>query len=247
MVRRPYSSGFTVIEVTLFLAISGLMIVGMFVGVSGSINRQRYDDAVKSFQDFVQGQYNIVDNVRNNRPTEYVCNTATGTIASGSSDISRGMSDCMVVGRLITTTDGHNFISEPIIATGTVFDTTHTETALIDSLGLVRMPAGGSKDDETYRVAWDTYAYTKKDDHTARSAQLLILRMPTSGIVRTYFRTTPPTADLSPLWKSSSEAQLTLCIESDGMTLTPPTGVRVLKDAINTNSVQFITAGENGC
>ncbi len=247
MVRSPYSSGFTIIEVMLFLAISGLMIVGMFVGISGSINRQRYDDAVSSFQDYIQGQYNIVDNVRNNRPDSYIC--SGGSISTGSG-MNRGTSDCTLAGRLITTTDGSNFVSEPVIATGTTLVTDSTEVALLDSLGLTRMPTGASRDDDTYRLAWSTRVYAgigTKATLSTHTAQLLILRIPTSGVIRTYFRTSSSTAPLNQLWNAPPTDQLLLCVEPDGLTMANANGVKVLKNAVNTNSVQFITAGEGAC
>lgn len=239
MVRPQYTSGFTVIEVMLFFAISGLMITGMFVGISGSINRQRYDDAVHSLQDYMQGQYNFVDNVRNNRISASV---------AGCDGAARGTSTaCMIVGRLITTTNGSTFTSEPVFSTNPTLDTTNGETALLNSLGLALAASADANDKETYQTAWSTRIYTNKNDPSAsRTAQLLILRMPTSDVVRTYFRTAT-TGPLSGFWAGAPVGQLALCVEPDGLIGSSPTGVRILANAINANSVQFITAGANVC
>lgn len=248
MARVSYDSGFTVIEVMLFLAITGLMIVGMFVGVSGSINRQRYEDAVHSFQDYMQGQYNLVDNVRNNHLSNYVCQG--GAIVDGGmgGDESRGTSeDCTIVGRLVTTTDGQNFVSEPVYSTSSDLDTTHGETALLNSLDLATGPTAGATDNDDYKLAWNTTIYTDRaHPGSSQTAQLLILRMPVSGVVRTYFRTVTA-GSMNTFWNGPSPAEITLCVAPDGLIKSNPTGVRVLASAINANSVQFIPAGAGKC
>ena len=55
-------SGFTIIEVSLFLAITALLFVGITVGTQNSINQQRYADSVNSFADFLRNIYSEVSN-----------------------------------------------------------------------------------------------------------------------------------------------------------------------------------------
>ncbi len=47
-------SGFTIIEVMLFLAITGLMLIGVLGGTYSSIARQRYNDSLRSFAEFLR-------------------------------------------------------------------------------------------------------------------------------------------------------------------------------------------------
>jgi prepilin-type N-terminal cleavage/methylation domain-containing protein len=54
--------GFTIIEVMIFLAISGLLLVGVLIGTGTTIARQRYNDAVQSFAEFLRQQYSFVIN-----------------------------------------------------------------------------------------------------------------------------------------------------------------------------------------
>lgn len=56
--------GFTIIEVSIFLAVTGLLFIGITVGVQNSIFHQRYNDAVQSFADFLRGVYDGVLNVQ---------------------------------------------------------------------------------------------------------------------------------------------------------------------------------------
>lgn len=69
MTKKLYQhqKGFTLIEVGLFLAITGLIIVGVIATTSGQINRHRFNDTVQDFADFLMGLYSSATNVQNNR------------------------------------------------------------------------------------------------------------------------------------------------------------------------------------
>ncbi|MEP6710564.1 MAG: prepilin-type N-terminal cleavage/methylation domain-containing protein, partial [Candidatus Saccharibacteria bacterium] len=56
--RHP---GFTIIEVMLFLAISGALAVGILIGSNVAITSQRYRDSLNSLQSLLQQQYNQTD------------------------------------------------------------------------------------------------------------------------------------------------------------------------------------------
>lgn len=55
--------GFTLIEVSLFLAITALIFVGVVAGTQNSIFQQRYDDTVQDFTDFLRNIYSQTINV----------------------------------------------------------------------------------------------------------------------------------------------------------------------------------------
>lgn len=54
--------GFTLIEVALFLAISGLLFVGIIAGTQNSIWNQRFHDSVQSYAEFLRSIYSQVSN-----------------------------------------------------------------------------------------------------------------------------------------------------------------------------------------
>lgn len=54
--------GFTFVEVTLFLAVTALIFIGIVTSVQNSMERQRFDDTVHNFYDFVQSIYSRVSN-----------------------------------------------------------------------------------------------------------------------------------------------------------------------------------------
>jgi len=92
-----YRDGFTIIETMLFLGITGLLIVGILAGTGNSISIQRYRDSVTSLQSMLQMQYSNVENVSNNSVAAKSCGAKTSP---------RGQSDCVILGRFISTTDG---------------------------------------------------------------------------------------------------------------------------------------------
>lgn len=54
--------GFTLIEVALFLAISGLLLVGIIAGTQNSIWNQRFFDSVQNYTEFLRSIYSQVSN-----------------------------------------------------------------------------------------------------------------------------------------------------------------------------------------
>ena len=245
MTRRHISGGFTIIEVMLFLAITGLMLAGVFVAISGSINRQRYHDATTSFTDFLQGQYNTVDNVRSNRSDAAACD-ASGVRDSGNQP--RGTSACSVIGRYISTLNGSNITSRPIYATAdvTAIDMATSETELIDALELRTAPDSMAIDDsESYTLAWNTHVYTD-GNQAARDFRIVLVKLPTNGLIRTYF-TTSPGSDVESVIAATAAETINLCVASDGLVSTPATGAKLLRTGSGVNGVQPIIPSEGGC
>ena len=59
-------NGFTLVEMSLFLAVTGLLFVGIIAGTQNTIRRQRYNDSVQNFVDFWRNIYASVSNTQNN-------------------------------------------------------------------------------------------------------------------------------------------------------------------------------------
>ena len=55
-------TGFTLIEIVLFLAITGLLFVGIVAGTGNSIAQQRFTDSVQSFTELLRSVYSEVSN-----------------------------------------------------------------------------------------------------------------------------------------------------------------------------------------
>ena len=97
--------GFTVIEVTMFLAISGTMAIALLAGIGVAIQRQQYRDAVQSYANFLTEQYSKVISIENDRQPTDPC-----PIQGASVNGYRGQSNCVIVGRYIIGDDqGRSF------------------------------------------------------------------------------------------------------------------------------------------
>lgn len=123
--------GFTLIEVLLFLAISTLIVVALMTGITTTVARQRYNDTVQDFVQFLRQQYSDVITTSNSRGiTDETCSnygivrnrliSAQDTIFTGANVLpltvknalanlptldndgdGRGRSDCVIFGKLI--------------------------------------------------------------------------------------------------------------------------------------------------
>ena len=136
--------GFTIIEVSMFLGISALLMVGLISGITLSIQRQRYTDSVQSTQSFLQRQFNETLNTINNR--EQNC--------GASPNIQRGASDCLVLGKLISFSPGSPGSDE--IRVRTIISTTEPTEGELE--------AANSED-----TVWQLYAPVVRDDSNEES------------------------------------------------------------------------------
>lgn len=103
------ASGFTIIEVMLFLAVTGLMMAGILVSATSSINAQQYRDGVESTRNSIASQYAEVYSM------QIFSLTGEGTggerndinidpcrwLDGNEVNVNRGTSDCFYTGRLV--------------------------------------------------------------------------------------------------------------------------------------------------
>lgn len=174
--------GFTLIEVALFLVVTGALFVGVTVGVQNSIFQQRFNDSVQNFVEFLRSAYAETMSVVN---------------------INQGRSEKAIYGKLITfgesydlagnrvnTNDRKNVIfSYDVIGdigdveTGSVLETLASLDANVvvandESIGFVGMA-------ESYVPRWAAQIENTNDYNPFEGA-LLIVRHPRSGTVYTY-------------------------------------------------------------
>ena len=95
--------GFTIIETMLFLALTGLMLVGAMVGIGTNLTHSRYRDSVEDIAIMIRNQYDQVNRVQIERRTDTgVCELITGdktySIKEQELNLGRGRSNCDVYG-----------------------------------------------------------------------------------------------------------------------------------------------------
>lgn len=172
--------GFTIIEVVIFLAISGLLLSAMFFGTGSMVSRQRFTDTTDSLQVFFQSQYEEVVNGVNVRASDEDC--------KGSSS-QAGQSECFLVGKLLKIPkDGSTVDSYYIIATASASNTTTVRDELEKSQ-LKVIDTGMA----SYELKWGAKigTTTRASDRTgaAVSNTAVFMRLPNSGkMIRLYYR-----------------------------------------------------------
>lgn len=239
-------SGFTIIEVILFLAITGLIMSVMLVGIANGINQERYRDASTSLLGYLQGQYSSTINVSNTREKSQPC-TGVGV------DDGRGTSDCFIVGRVLTSSsDGKSIESKQVYATvaiaaSDIAGLNKTDLTILRESGLIASTTTTS----TYTLEWGT-KLVEPTGLPAGNSQftLLIVRMPTSGIVHTFAvkssNKTPDEVLNSTVLPAEPTMDVKVCLEPAGLVRPAQglTGVQVSKNAANGGGVKFVAAGD---
>lgn len=111
--------GFTIIEVTIFLGISGLLLLMMFIGTGSMASRQRFSDTTDSLLVYFQAQYDEVVNGVNVRSATSECQAD-----SPPATVQPGKSQCLLLGKLLTiSSDGKTIQSSYIVSTHSVTPT----------------------------------------------------------------------------------------------------------------------------
>ena len=217
--KLTHRFGFTIIETMLFLAITGLLVVAVLVGTGASINRQRYRDSITSLQAIIQQQYSEVSSVNNDRDNSWVCDSTSGAVTklgSGSS-VSRGQSNCVVLGKLISSSsDGLSLTISDVIGSE-IPNSAQVETD-IEALTQYKMHISPVAE-ETYDVEWGSSLAKPGSDQIA-SFSVLILQSPLSGIIRTFNSQNTVITDSnisSIVNKTSLIDPVKICVNSNGL------------------------------
>lgn len=183
--------GFTIVEVMLFLALSGFMLVGILAGTGSSIANQRYKDSVQDAVDAIKDAFSFVSD------TEI-------PVYNESSD-GRGRSDRVVYGTLLmikrqtieyTTIVGDDYS----VALRSASEEDAKKLKEASDIQLLKMlnatnincsatgtscePAGATK---SQKLKWDAVLYDEYgNNYSAPVAAVLIFRTPRTGAIRTY-------------------------------------------------------------
>lgn len=191
--------GFTIIELSLFFAVSGLLLVTMLTGIGLAVQRQRFTDSVNGTQSFLQQQYNESQITINNR----AANQCGGSEA-------RGASDCLVIGKIIDlgngTGDESVIKSYPVIVNEKQVSAQPNATPFIDvflDYSVQAKALQNSTDEQSYIVPWGAKLGTIMDSRgklTTTGASpvryIMIVRSPLSGVISTFKLTLQPTDEL---------------------------------------------------
>jgi len=210
--------GFTIIEVMLFLAVSGALAAGVLGGSSVAINNQRYVDAANSFKAVVQEEFINTTRVANLRDanTNFTCPADPASEARP-----RGASDCVIVGRLVSiATSGEMTRSNIIGVEPTAAPTTPAPANDIEAIKAYTLTID-EFGQETTEMSWGTSIHRGGSENQA--ASIIILRAP-SGNVLSFVDTQAITSsgslkDYVDSSRADNSILKTLCVATSGWTV----------------------------
>lgn len=246
------ASGFTIIEVMLFLAVTGALAAGILVGSGVAIGQQRYRDSVNSLKSLIQSQYNETANVVNGRSGSESCDN-NAVLASPNPVVTpqpRGTTDCLLMGRLLTISNGTDITIANVVGYRTA-DTSVAPLGTSDVAELKNYNLNTSPiDQETNTIEWSARAVTPHST-AAEPLSLLIVHSPLSGSVLTFTSTSSPPPTLNQLVIDSAGTNrsqtVNLCIEgSAGTFVGNKLAVRINPYASSPSAIEIPTEYEGG-
>lgn len=246
-------TGFTIIETVLFLAVSGFLIMGVVLGTSNSISRQRFQDSTQSFVEFLRRNYYEVSSTENSRKGETgdYCTVASGKI-SGSIDKFPGRTNCGIYGKMLV------FKNNKVLSYDVLGETREglTQEESVNNLEMNTVKSikdfkldilSAFKDTDSnqcrrryaysyseYRPEWQSrIETTKKPNKKGESfeATILIMRSPISGAIHTY------------VVKKDKDNQANIAIDTN--IPNDPVPCHNLKQGLSPNSFSNIISGTN--
>ena len=238
-------AGFTVIEVMLFLAVTGMLAIGILVGSGVTIGQQRYRDSVNSLKSFIQLQYSEVANVVNSRDKGWTCDT-NGAIAEVPSGQPRGTSDCVFLGRFITVNSSGTELRSANVTAYRIPGAPEAASDITEIANNYRLSISPI-DQEVEEVAWGAQV-VKQDTTNPMPVSMLIVRSPLSGSLFT-FTAEGTVTDLNSLVDvDNTKTAQNLCMNADiGTFVGRRMEVRIEANAANQSGVRIPPESESVC
>ncbi len=227
--------GFTIIELILFLGITGLLFVGLMVGVNTNIATQRYKESAVGYKSIFEEQYSLVEHPRNSRNNNWTCDTAGIISQSPAGGIPRGTSRCVLLGRYI---ELKNSGTQVEVGDAVGVDPGVRSDGVVSDLDEIKayQPRKSPIDTETITVGWGSQL--KAEDDKDSTASYLILRSPLSGSIRTFASSESLSEQLtSAVSQASSMKVIKNCITPSGYVSVPVYSVTVSAAVGGVNSI----------
>lgn len=248
--KKQFPKGFTLIEIILFLAITSLMLTGVLASSGSSVSRQRYTDTAYSLQSSIQDLYTETLNTRNTTSTNITCQTDGSVGYGGAGSVPRGQTKCVLLGKYLTSSDdGKTLISYSVVGYQSTTPTATDDLSVLRSYSMKTLPTSIEQESMQWGVAMQKASPVGPPRFT-----LLILRAPTSGVIRTFVAESNSSAITNDLIVNSSSMQRTLvvCLDANDLTnIGGRLGVKVLSGASSASGVEFLGSetkiADGGC
>ena len=245
MIRRR--RGFTLVEVSLFLAITAAIFVGIVAGTQSSIFQQRYNDAVQSFVDFLRNNYSQVMNVQSDGKgnSDYVI---YGRIISFGNDEDDRVISYSVIGNDVRKVGEESLLDQLTSTSTDALTGGYVKNGEFQGAGLT----------ETYIPKWGSRIEIKEGGgFKLFEGAIMIVRHPETGSIYTYATENTSYEEGDSITKDSFVVNdttrvdtLDLCVNPNGETNSNfRKDVRIVKDAKNASGVILVPddAEDNKC
>lgn len=242
-----FKQGFTIIETMLVLAVTGVLIAGLLVGLGSSIGNQRYLDSVSSFKNLLQDQYAQIDNVTNDRDANWSCDSSATPVQAQNEGTAPGQSDCVLLGRYLGIVNDRITMAT-VVGYPTAATSSSGTIAAIQSgytLGISTSSIETTSLEWGSQIAWPTRGPDSQSPSSPRSLAILMIRSPENGTSFTFTSNTVNEID------SVTAATLSSMLVANLNANNPGQGARTI--CINPNGVfvpeklaVYIGAGANG-
>lgn len=231
-------SGFTIIEVMLFLAVTGALAVAILVGSGFAIEQQRYRDSVNSFKSLIQEQYAQIANVINSDAKNPQCTLTDDDTRLAFNDSEeaksfRGTSDCLVLGRFLLIEEkqvtAYDVIGEPSSAAAAE----SSDSAMLQKYGIALRAPNVSP------VSWDARIVKPKTTEGVTTS-LMIVRSPLSGTILTYVRDGDHHGSPQSIVSDGNMVQKDFCVDFGGSRAAGKRlAVRIAAKAANQSAIEI--------
>jgi type II secretory pathway pseudopilin PulG len=239
------NAGFTIIETMLVLAITGLLITGLLVGLGSSIGVQRYRDAVSSLKATMQAQYAAAEDVTNSRDDSWTCGSSAIPV-QGAEVKAPGQSDCVILGRYMSI-DDTNITTATVIGFETPQAPATNELMTIRNnytFGIATDTIARSTLEWGAQIAWPASGGGSRSQTTPRAISILFLRSPVSGTSYTFTNDNAPLIEavssdvLKGMMAQARQGQRTICVDPNGVTVPENFAVYISAGASSSDAVQ---------
>lgn len=237
--KRP--GGFTIIEVMLFLAITGALSVAILVGSGMALGQSRYRDSVNSFKGLIQEQYGQIANVVNSEDQKPICIRAGDNLLFDmENDQDRGTSDCLIIGRFLLI-DGDETVSYNVVGEPGASVSSGDDTAVLSEYALALQSP------EVQRISWGARIVEPESGENSLTS-LLIIRSQVSGTILTYVMEGDQTASPGGMIQEGAMVEKSFCVDSTGGSgTTKRMAVRINARAANQSAIEIPLENEGIC
>lgn len=207
--------GFTVIELMLFLAVTGVLFAALMVGVQMNITQQRYKEGVLNMTTVFQNQYSEVDNTRNDRDINWNC-AGGNVVRDTTAGTARGTTDCVLLGRAIRVIENGTAVrTQSVVGVEPTGELAGGDLDALIQYGPKLVTAGDSTiafGESTFSMDWGSSLKTPENQNS--EASVLILRSPVSGLIRVFSSVNPLPTDLTEMiTPEAATNRLKLCVD----------------------------------